>query len=106
MNKGDIILVPFPYTDMTGTKLRPALVLINNPNDLTVCFITSQVKWKEDTDIELFPTTQNGIKKASLIRLSKIATIDKSLATGKLGEISPSESKELNIKLKNLFKLG
>jgi mRNA interferase MazF len=106
MNKGDIILVPFPYTDMTGTKLRPALVLINNPNDLTVCFITSQVKWKEDTDIELFPTTQNGIKKASLIRLSKIATIDKSLATGKLGEISPSESKELNIKLKKLFKLG
>ena len=106
MNKGDIILVPFPYTDMTGTKLRPALVLINNPNDLTVCFITSQVKWKEDTDIELFPTTQNGIKKASLIRLSKIATIDKSLATGKLGEISPSESKELNLKLKKLFNLG
>ncbi|MEA5141388.1 type II toxin-antitoxin system PemK/MazF family toxin [Arcicella rigui] len=106
MNKGDLILIPFPFTDLTGNKLRPAVILVDSSKDITVCFITTQLKWKEDTDIELFPSKVNGIKKHSLIRLSKIATIDKSLALGKLGELDNIEIKELNAKLKDLFQLA
>lgn len=105
MNKGDIILIPFPFTDLTGKKLRPALVLIATDNDLTVSFITTQIKWEEDTDIKLVPSKYTGIKKDSLIRLSKIATVDKSLAVGKLGELQNSEIILLNGKLKRLFQL-
>jgi mRNA interferase MazF len=105
MSKGDIILIPFPFTDLTGIKLRPAVILIVTNYDLTVSFITTQIKWKESTDIELFPSKKSGIKKVSLIRLSKIATVDKSLAVGKLGELQQVKMSELNLKLKKLLQL-
>ena len=105
MTKGDIILIPFPFTDLTGNKLRPAIVLIETGQGLTICFITTQLKWEELTDIELLPTKYNGIKKPSLIRLSKIATVDKSLAVGKLGELQKNKMEELNNKLKRLLQL-
>ena len=105
MIKGDIILIPFPFTDLTGNKLRPAVVLIETDNDLTVSFITTQLKWRDVNDIELLPSNDNGIKKDSLIRLSKIATVDRSLAIGKLGELQKGQLTELNIKLKKLFQL-
>ncbi|TAG99959.1 MAG: type II toxin-antitoxin system PemK/MazF family toxin [Sphingobacteriales bacterium] len=106
MIKGDIIVVPFPFTNLTGTKLRPVVVLIESEYDLTVTFITTQIKWKEPTDLELFPTLTNGIKKPSLVRVSKISTIDKSLALGKLGTLKPTEIAELNKKLKSVLQLN
>ena len=105
MAKGDIVLIPFPFTDLTGNKLRPAVVLIDSSFDLTVSFITSQIKWADNTDIALPPSTLNGIKRPSLIRLAKIATIDKTLVAGKLGVLSQNEIIDLNQKLKTLLKL-
>ena len=105
MAKGDVVLITFPFTDLSGSKLRPAVVLAQTNLDLTVCFITTQIQWQEQSDILLHPNTTNGLKGSSLIRLSKIATLDKSLSKGLLGRLNQNELSELNSKLKLLFHL-
>lgn len=105
MAKGDIVLITFPFTDLSGSKLRPAVVLAETHLDLTVCFITTQLGWKEPFDIALTPTATNGLRKPSLIRASKIATLDRALAKGLLGTLSSLEINDLNAKLQLLFQL-
>jgi mRNA interferase MazF len=103
--KGDIILVKFPFTDFSGNKLRPAVILAETDHDVTHTFITTQLEWQELTDIIIKPTESNGIKKDSLIRVAKIATIDKDLVPGLIGKLTQSEISELNSKLKIVFAL-
>ena len=106
MPKGDIVLITFPFTDLSGSKLRPAVILTDTNLDLTVCFITTQIQWQERTDVTLLPNLTNRLKKQSLIRTSKIATLDRSLVKGLLGRLTPNELTELNNKLKLLFQLS
>ncbi|MES1217934.1 MAG: type II toxin-antitoxin system PemK/MazF family toxin, partial [Bacteroidota bacterium] len=91
MPKGDIVLIIFPFTDLSGTKLRPAVILAEANLDLTVCFITTQIQWQEHTDVTLLPNLTNGLKKQSLIRTSKMATLDKNLVKGLLGRLTQNE---------------
>lgn len=105
MQKGDLVLVPFPFTDLSSIKKRPALVLVDNKDDVTLSFITTKLHWREAEDVVLKPTKSNGLKKQSLLRLAKITTLDKSLVVGKLGQISSKKMQELNDKLKLLFEL-
>jgi mRNA interferase MazF len=76
---------------LIGEKLRPAIVLVESRINITVCFVTSRMHWQEPTDVLISPSNQNGIQKESLIRTSKIATLDKSLAMGLLGKLSQKE---------------
>lgn len=46
MTPGTVVLVPFPFTDLSGTKRRPALVVSPHgfhPEDVVLCAVTSQV---------------------------------------------------------------
>ena len=105
MNKGDIVLMPFPFTDLSGIKNRPALILVDTESDLTVSFITTQLKWQEELDIKVEPTPDNGLKRTSLVRLSKLTTIDKELVIGRLGNLSKDELASVDENLIKLFKL-
>lgn len=105
MAKGDIVLITFPFTDLSGTKLRPAVILIDTTIDITVCFITTQTQWQESSDMIIDPSASNGLRKRSLIRTNKIATLDKTLAKGLLGKLSQNELKELDNNLKVIFQL-
>ena len=105
MTKGDLVLISFPFTDLSGSKLRPAVIIADSSLDITVCFITTQLQWQETTDVQLFPSSNNGLKRPSLIRTSKIATLDKSIAKGLLGKLSHDEVSDLNAKLKSLLQL-
>jgi mRNA interferase MazF len=105
VKKGDIVLIPFPFSDLTGSKLRPALVLISTEYDVTVCFITTQFQWKEKPDIELIPSSTNGLKKLSLLRTNKFTTIDKELILGRIGSLENNYLHILNINLIEILQL-
>jgi mRNA interferase MazF len=105
MKKGDIVLLSFPFTDLKGKKIRPALVLFVSDLDVIVAFITTQFKWQNTFDILLEPNDLNGLKKTSLVRVSKITTIDKDLILGKLGDLDSLDMQSINkslIKILNL----
>lgn len=105
MKKGDIVLIPFPFTDLAGNKNRPTVILIESEDDVTVCFITTQFKWMGEFDITLQPSDLNGLKMTSLLRLNKFATIDKDLIIGRLGSLDRQYVKLLNTNLTRIFKL-
>ncbi len=104
MNKGDIVLVPFPFSDLSGTKLRPALVLHVSHFDITIAFISTQLHVIDDGDVVINPSSQNGLKKQSVIRLAKIATLHKEIIIGKLGKMEQATYAAINSAIsKNLF---
>jgi mRNA interferase MazF len=108
MPKGLIVLTPFPFTDLSGHKVRPALVLYNQKGgeDCIVSFISSHAKKRTSAyDIPVFPTDLNGIKVNSIIKIDKIATLQKRIILGELGMLELPLLKEVNTRLKNLFKI-
>ncbi|OYT13837.1 MAG: hypothetical protein B6I19_03100 [Bacteroidetes bacterium 4572_114] len=105
MKKGDIILVPFPFTNLKGFKKRPAVILYKDNIDIVVTFITTKLKWSEQTDVLLEPDEDNRLKKTSLIRTNKLATLEIELIIGKIGELKTRTLDELDYKLKKVFGL-
>lgn len=105
MDKGDIVLVNFPFTDFTSSKYRPDLVLGSVDRDVTVCFITTQVVHQSPVDFLINASENNGLKKASLIKVNKIATLDKILIKGLLGKIDKTGLNKLNIGLASFLGL-
>jgi len=106
MNKGKIVLVPFPFTDLSGHKVRPAVIIhaSTKGNDFIVCFISSKENKKIDTfDLKVKADSQNGLKVDSVIKISKIATLEKKLAIGEIGSLDQKTIREMNTKLKALF---
>jgi len=107
MHKGSIILVPFPFTDLSGQKVRPALVLYVSPRgeDCIVAFISSTNKGKSMFDVPAKLSKANGLKADSVIKLDKIATLEKKTSLGKIGVFEPAVMKIVEQKLRNLFNL-
>ena len=101
--KGDIILVPFPNSDLTAGKLRPALVLYEDDieNETTIAYISSK------TPIILSPCDilvtrgtasfeASGLRMNSVIKLNKIATIKTFFIKGLLGSADEALQNEVN----------
>lgn len=95
MKRGDIVIVRFPFTDLSGSKRRPAIVLAVYPPDIVVAFISSVIPpTPELSDVLVQPTRADfaatGLKVPSVIRLRKLATLDQNLITRRMGRLSAS----------------
>jgi len=97
--------MPFPFTDLPGNKMRPALVPALKGSDVTLAFITTKLGWAGPEDVIIQPDAENGLKIESIIRIHKIATIQTSLVEGRLGTISPFDLELVKSGMRIAFKL-
>ena len=87
--KGDIVVVPFPFSDLTQSKRRPALVLAElKGDDLILCQITSR-NVRDEYSVELGePDFETGtLHKQSNIRANRLFTADRGIILYKAGRI-------------------
>lgn len=101
--KGDIVLVPFPNSDLTAGKLRPALVLYEDAieNETTIAYISSKTPIiPAPCDVLITRGTpsfdESGLKLNSVITLNKISTIKNYFIAGLLGSADEALQAEVD----------
>ena len=93
---GQIVVTPFPYSDLSGSKLRPVLLLRQAStrfDDWLVCMVSSQLQQAEPYLDELLATEDadfavSGLKAPSVLRLSRLAVLEGSSLIGCLGLVN------------------
>lgn len=107
MSKGAFVLVPFPFTDLSGQKVRPALVLhAARGEDCILAFISSDAsKKKQGGMVPVKMSRRNGLKVDSVIRVDKLATLQKKIIIGELGVAEQITMKAVDQALRTLFAL-
>jgi len=107
--QGNIVLVPFPFTDLSGKKTRPVLIISNNKyngssKDFVCCGITSNV---EDANYSLFIDTQDlcfgFLAQPSRIKVDRIFTLEQSLIIKVIGKVNMEIFKKVKDELFKLF---
>ena len=102
-----VVLFRFPQTNQTTGKLRPALVIRKVPgphDDWLICMISSQfsqeVAYFDETISENADDfISSGLKQASIIRIARLAVVEKNILLGAIGEISSARLNRTKKKL-------
>ena len=103
--KGDIGILPFPFSDLSASKKRPALVLSNLPgDDIILCQISSQsVKDAFSVFLKESELVSGKLIKDSNIRPNRIFTASKSIILYKTAQVSTSKLLEVRNKIVSLL---
>jgi mRNA interferase MazF len=90
--RGDLLLVPFPFSDLTASKRRPILVLTaaDNFGDFIALPVTSRPQTANAVPLAQSDLTAGSLPTASWIRTNRIVTINASLVVKTLGHVSDS----------------
>lgn len=109
--KHKVVLVPFPFDDLSSTKVRPAVCLtepIGHHKHVVLAFVTSRVPEEPlSTDLvfsetdEVFPFT--GLRVSSTLQLHRMMTVSSNIMVRELGKLPESVQKDVEGKLKLLF---
>ena len=106
----DVVVVPFPFTDRTTTKRRPALVLSDAGNfnkqvgQSVLAMITSAVNSDWPLDVDITDLDSAGLPSASVVRM-KLFTLDDQLVIRKAGALSDDDQQRVTNALKQLLNL-
>ena len=86
---GDVVVLPFPQTDLKAGKARPSLVLVSLPgDDLILCQITSQARYDGFSISLTAPDFAHGsLSVASYIRPNRLFTVEQSVLRSTAGAI-------------------
>lgn len=102
--RGKVVLVPFPFTDLSSQKIRPAVILSKDNHlsrDVVVVFISSVVAKKPHQYSYVIEAgdknfKQAGLKVPSVVVCDKLATLDKTIIIGEIGSVPTNTMKELS----------
>ncbi len=104
MTTGDIVLIPFPFSELTQVKLRPAVVIAETKDkyrDLILSAISSQVLSSMSiAEILLQPDSLNGLRTISIIKVDRIFTLKSAKVVAIIGRLSLTNINEF----KRVFK--
>lgn len=106
----DVVVVPFPFTDRTTTKRRPALVLSeakgfnNKVGHSVLAMITSANNSDWPLDIEIADLDSAGLSSASLVRM-KLFTLDNQMVIRKAGALARNDQRSVINSLRQLLHL-
>ena len=105
--KGDIVVIPFPYSDLSNSKRRPALVLSNlRGDDIILCQITSKnVKDNYAIPIDEKSFVKGSLNQLSNIRPNRIFTADKHIIIRTVGRINKEVYRKVSEKIFQLIAL-
>ena len=103
--KGDVVIVPFPFSDLTEAKRRPALVVtVLQGNDLILCQITSRlVKDEYAIYLEADDFNVGSLRQTSNIRPNRLFTADREIIIYKVGQIKLEKLEEVINKIIDIF---
>lgn len=99
--KGDVVVIPFPFSDLSATKRRPALVITAlRGTDVILCQITSQVV----TDLDAVPLRDSDfatgrLRLESNLRPNRLFTADSSLILYRVGTLQAAKLDEIIAKI-------
>lgn len=104
--KGDVVVLPFPYSDLSAMKKRPALIVAElKGNDYVICQITSEAR--EDAyscKIGENDFILGSLRKPSLARSNKLFTADNSIILYKAGTLKEEKVEEISGKIIEIIK--
>jgi mRNA interferase MazF len=107
----EIWLVSFPFSDLAGNKLRPALVIAIHREETIILGVFSKIPDENLRETWVLVSDQDdkfketGLKKSSLIRADKIATVNEVVFQRKLGILSSELTEQVNLALKKSLNL-
>lgn len=102
---GEVVLVTFPFSNLKGQKLRPALVLaLAEFDNLILCQITSK-QYSSKTAVKILKTdfAKGGLPVTSFARPDKLFTADTSIVKTSVGQLSKRKKDEILKSVTRLF---
>lgn len=103
--KGDIVVLPFPFSDLSATKKRPALVVATLAGDDVICCqITSEARFDAYSIALSSPDFNGQLQQKSMIRPNKLFTADRSIILYKIGSLKEQKIKEIEEKIIGIFR--
>jgi len=98
--KGDLVVVPFPFSDLTGTKRRPALVVAKlSGDDRILAQITKQTGDGNSIQITQNDCDDGTLNQTCNVRPGKIFTADISVIIRRVGHLKPETVKTVTTKI-------
>jgi mRNA interferase MazF len=100
---GAIVLLAFPFSNSMGAKRRPALVLLDTGDqDIVVARVTSQAV-RSPFDVNIVAWQQAGLLLASIVRVDKLATLEKRLIERQMGSLNDDDRNRVRAALQQLW---